>query len=116
VNLEYLVNATNNNGQIATMIDHVANETVNYHYDALARLSMASSAQWDLTYTYDGFGNRAVQTGTGTATSATFNYNAQNQITGTAGSSYDLKGNMTPAPGIGAVVHGRAIGEGAALF
>ncbi|HXI43118.1 MAG TPA: RHS repeat-associated core domain-containing protein, partial [Bryobacteraceae bacterium] len=98
LDLEYVYSATANNGQITQMINHVANETVNYTYDTLARLSTATSAQWSLTYAYDGFGNRTTQTGTGTAPSATFNYNGNNNQITTAGFSYDLKGNMTQIP------------------
>ena len=38
VDMEYTYPAGTNNGRITQSIDHVANETVNYTYDALNRL------------------------------------------------------------------------------
>ena len=56
--MEYLYPAANN-GRISQSIDHVANETVNYTYDLLNRLSTAgtTTGSWSQSYSYDGFGN-----------------------------------------------------------
>jgi RHS repeat-associated protein len=72
-----------------------------YTYDALDRLTRALTTRSDGTtaddfqYTYDGAGNRLTKTHNGTTVSST--YNAGNQLTDTAGSSYsyDANGNET---------------------
>jgi hypothetical protein len=90
VDVEYAFSSTTNNGQITQMIDHIAGETVGYTYDSLARLATAGSAQWGLSFTYDGFGNRTAQTATlGLPPSATFNFSAATNRITTAGFGYD---------------------------
>jgi RHS repeat-associated protein len=92
-----------NNGQIASITDSVdSGRNVTYTYDALGRLSAASTAgsanyaAWGLSFTYDRYGNRTNQTvtaGTAPANSVTVNP-ATNRIT-TTGYGYDASGNMT---------------------
>jgi hypothetical protein len=47
-----------NNEQIASQQDVLSGETIRYQYDALKRLSSASSTQgWGQQFVFDGFGN-----------------------------------------------------------
>jgi RHS repeat-associated protein len=63
---EYLYRAGQNNGRIVQSIDHILNETVNYSYDALNRLTSAeeASGKWGNAFSYDGWGNMNGQTWT----------------------------------------------------
>jgi hypothetical protein len=89
--MQYDYPSGTNNGRITQSIDGVANETVNYGYDALNRLSGVSGA-CSQTYSYDGFGNLTAKSAVGTyqAWSATFDpaTNRQN------GLSDDANGNV----------------------
>ena len=58
LNMTYNYSATKNNGQITSSVDGISGETITYAYDALKRLSGASSsASWSAGYTFDGYGN-----------------------------------------------------------
>ena len=59
MDMQYNYTAGANNGRIASSVDWVAGETVNYTYDALNRLSGAgaTSGSWGQGFSYDGFGN-----------------------------------------------------------
>lgn len=70
MDMEYVYTAGANNGRIAQSIDHTRNETVNYTYDAVNRLSGVSATgdaggAWGQGYTYDGFGNLVGKTAAG---------------------------------------------------
>jgi len=64
MDVEYRYSATQNNGQITQMKNWISGEEVNYTYDALGRLSAASTTgpEWGLSFGYDGFGNKVSQT------------------------------------------------------
>jgi YD repeat-containing protein len=73
-NIQYTYSTTNNNGQITQMTD-VSGETVSYTYDALKRLTGATSVSggttaWTQTFGYDGFGNMTSKSLNGGANSA----------------------------------------------
>ena len=57
MNMQYSYPATQNNGQIASSLDSVKNETISYQYDLLKRLVAANGLNWSEAYTYDGYGN-----------------------------------------------------------
>jgi RHS repeat-associated protein len=66
MNMQYNYSATQNNGRIVNSVDGVAGQHVSYTYDALNRLSSATTlpadpAAWGQTYSYDGFGNLTSQ-------------------------------------------------------
>jgi RHS repeat-associated protein len=86
--------AGSNNGQLWQMKDWVTGEEVTYAYDALQRLSSATTTgpEWGQSYTYDGFGNLLSQTVTkGTAPYMSINVDPlTNRVVGT---SYDSNGN-----------------------
>ena len=44
MDMEYVYAAGANNGRIGSSVDHVVNETVNYTYDGLNRLTLAETA------------------------------------------------------------------------
>jgi len=62
--IQYSYSATQNNGQITQAVDTLSGETIGYQYDALKRLTSATStptsgsstAPWTQTFQYDGFG------------------------------------------------------------
>ena len=56
---EYRFSSTQNNGKLYQMKDWVTGEEVTYAYDALLRLSSATTTgpEWGQSYGYDGFGN-----------------------------------------------------------
>jgi RHS repeat-associated protein len=92
-----------NNGQITNISDSVdSGRTAGYSYDALARLSGASTSgssgfpAWGLSFGYDRYGNRTAQTVTaGSAPSNSLSVDSTtNRLTNT-GFSYDSNGNMT---------------------
>ena len=74
--IQYNYSATQNNGQITQAVDALSGETIAYQYDALKRLTSASSAPingstptaWTQTYQYDGFGNLTAKVLNGTST------------------------------------------------
>ena len=89
-----------NNGQVTGITDSTdtakAGRTVNYSYDAWARLWTAQYPQWGLRWDYDRYGNRTAQTvthGTGPSNSVTVS-TTTNRIAG-APYTYDANGNMT---------------------
>ena len=66
MNMTYNYSATKNNGQITSSVDGISAETITYAYDALKRLSGASSsASWSEGYTFDGYGNLPDAPGSG---------------------------------------------------
>ncbi|HEV3333839.1 MAG TPA: RHS repeat-associated core domain-containing protein [Bryobacteraceae bacterium] len=98
LDMSYVYNAGQNNGQIAQSIDHVLNETVNYTYDPLKRLAtaQATSGAWGQTFTYDGFGNLTATAGTGAAPSLSLTIDPGTNRGFAAGSTtqyYDANGN-----------------------
>jgi RHS repeat-associated protein len=68
MDMQYNYNSGANNGRIASSIDYVSGETVNYTYDALNRLGTATAGAWSQTYSYDGFGNLTGVNGAGVLT------------------------------------------------
>ena len=103
--ISYNYTTGQNNGQIAQVVDAISGETINYQYDALKRLTWASTATsgcpatpgsgWTQSFTYDGFGNLTQKTLNGNATSIAVNA-ATNQVTN---AYYDTNGNMTSGVG-----------------
>jgi YD repeat-containing protein len=64
--MSYNYPSTGNNGQIQSAVDGRSGETVSYTYDALKRLTAASSTGgWNQSYAYDGFGNLTKKTTNG---------------------------------------------------
>jgi len=95
-NTTYNYSATQNNGQISSSGDALTGETITYQYDALKRLSTATSSQnWGETYTYDGFGNLNQMTPTGSAPSLSVSVDAATNRILPTGVSYDNNGNVT---------------------
>ena len=91
MNMQYGYSSTQNNGRIVQSIDGVLNETVNYTYDTLNRLSTAISTSGSMTqqFSYDGFGNL-----TGTQGAAVWSFDpSRNAPAGTV----DANGNMDAA-------------------
>ena len=96
MDLGYTFTAGANNGRIASSVDHVAGETVNYAYDGLNRLSSAGATNgvWGQAFTYDGFGNltgKTVTAGSAPTLSVSFDPLTNRQYGGT----YDENGNPT---------------------
>ena len=97
--IQYHYSATQNNGQITQAVDTLSGETIGYQYDALKRLTSASStpiigstpAAWTQTYQYDGFGNLTAKALNGTTTPIGVNA-ATNRL---SSANYDANGNMT---------------------
>lgn len=94
-----------NNGQITQITDNMdSGRTVNYTYDALARLSTAVTTgsanypKWGLTYTYDRYGNKTQQSNPNQyGNPPTYSLAvdpATNRIIGLP-HAYDANGNMT---------------------
>ena len=98
LDLVYGYSSTRNNGRIQTLVENHGNEHTSYAYDALNRLSAASSnVGWGLNFTYDGFGNltdKTVTSGSPPPLHVTVNP-ATNQI---YGDTYDANGNLTNIP------------------
>jgi len=99
---QYIYSATQNNGRITQMV--ASGETVNYTYDSLNRLIAAATpgtvpADWGLSFSYDGFGNRLSQLVTkGSAPTQTIIVKPQyNQVDGL---TYDANGNQTTLNGV----------------
>ncbi len=101
--LSYIYSPTRNNGQIQEMEDTVSGETIGYQYDALKRLTSATSesipgssaSSWTETFGYDGFGNLTGRTLNGIFQSIPVA--AQNNQLSSA--TYDANGNMTSGAG-----------------
>ena len=103
--IQYTYSATQNNGQITQATDTMTGETISYQYDALKRLTSASStpisgtspapSAWTQTYQYDGFGNLTAKVLNGTTTPIAVNA-ATNQL---SNAYYDANGNMTSGAG-----------------
>jgi RHS repeat-associated protein len=101
--IAYTYSATQNNGQISQVQDQISGETIVYQYDALKRLTSASStpisgsspAAYTQTYQYDGFGNLTAKVLNGTSTPIPVNA-ATNRL---SSASYDANGNMTSGSG-----------------
>ena len=93
MDMQYDYAAGANNGRITRSIDGVANETVNYTYDALNRLSGATAGTWGQGFAYDGFGNLTEKTATlGSVPTLSVSFDAAtNRQTG---QSYDANGNL----------------------
>ncbi len=110
VNLQY---SYNSGGQATQVTDNInpGQSPTSYTYDNLDRLASASAGPvgnltWTMAYTYDNFGNRLTQTGTGTASSLTqtLGYDGtSNHITSIStyfyGIGYDANGNASQIPG-----------------
>jgi RHS repeat-associated protein len=95
VHYTYTYPAGANNGEISSQTNMFTGKTIRYTYDALDRLTGASSNQnWGTAYVYDGFGNLLQKNVTaGSAPTLAQNVNtATNQI---VGASYDANGNQT---------------------
>jgi len=94
--LTYNYPTGSNNGKISSMYNAVSAETVTYAYDSLNRLATAAGSGWGDSYTYDGFGNLLQKNVTaGSAPSMNISVNqANNQIEGVYGVSYDANGNQ----------------------
>jgi RHS repeat-associated protein len=92
MDMEYRYTVGQNNGRIAQSKDHVTGEEVTYQYDALNRLTAASTTDtaWGNAYTYDGWGNLTGKSVTkGTAPSFSQAYDpAMNLPVGTNWSTY----------------------------
>lgn len=118
MNMAYVYTAGANNGRIAQSIDGLTNETVDYTYDAVNRLTGVSAAgatsgAWTQGYTYDGFGNLTAKTGAGV--NPGWNGGADPATNRQNGVSYDGNGNAgTIVAGITFVydVENRLIGGG----
>ncbi len=105
LNLSY---AYNSGGQVTSVTDTInpGQGVTSYTYDNLDRLGSATTPNWGLSWTYDGFGNRLTQSGTGTAASVTqtLGYDGtSNHITSIStyfyGIGYDANGNASQIPG-----------------
>ena len=108
---QYNFTAGQKNGRITSSVDgFLSNETVNYTYDALNRLSSATATNsaWGQSFTYDGFGNMTDKNQTvGSAPSLHVTFDpATNRQTGV---NYDANGN--PTEGKIYDVENRIIGE-----
>ena len=90
-NLTYNYPVGTNNGKISSMYNAVSQETVTYTYDSLNRLATAAGSGWSQTYDYDPFGNL---TNKMPGLSISVNQ-ANNQIEGVNGVSYDMNGNQS---------------------
>jgi RHS repeat-associated protein len=92
MDMEYRYTAGQNNGRIWQSKDYVTGEEVTYQYDALNRLTAASTTDnaWGNAYTYDGWGNLKSKSVTkGTAPSLSVSYDpALNMETGSNPPSY----------------------------
>ncbi len=92
----YTWSATQNNGQITQAVDTISGETITYIYDALKRLTSASSTKpWTQTFQYDGFGNLTAKVLNGASTPIPVNP-ANNRL---SNATYDANGNMTSGAG-----------------
>jgi RHS repeat-associated protein len=93
MNMTYNYPASNN-GRIASSVDAVNSQTVNYTYDSLNRLTAAqATGGWGESYTYDGFGNLSgiSPTGQGGETWSALINESTNRLQGV---NYDANGNQ----------------------
>jgi RHS repeat-associated protein len=94
LDMQYIYTPGQNNGRIASSIDGISGETVNYTYDELNRLTGASATNgaWGQSFTYDGFGNLTDKTPT--AGSAPSLHVSIDPLTNREiGPTYDANGN-----------------------
>uniref|UniRef100_Q024R0 YD repeat protein n=1 Tax=Solibacter usitatus (strain Ellin6076) TaxID=234267 RepID=Q024R0_SOLUE len=96
MDMQYVYQNGQNNGRIVQAIDGIANESVNYTYDPLNRLSTANATNgsWGQAFTYDGFGNltgKSVTQGSAPALSVSYDPATNHQT----GQSYDANGNLS---------------------
>jgi RHS repeat-associated protein len=106
-NIQYRYSSTQNNGQITQMVD-ISGETVSYAYDALKRLTGATSVtgsttNWTQSFGYDGFGNMTSKSLNGGGNSAPAVDPTTNRLT----SGYDANGNMLTGYGLTMTYDGR---------
>ena len=94
MNLKYNYAAAGaNNGQIASQQDLISGETITYQYDALKRLSAASSTQgWGQGFSYDGYGNLTGKTAL-SGNPPVGSYPADPATNRLVGAGYDANGN-----------------------
>lgn len=98
--IEYRYSTTGNDGRITSRKDNISGEEVSYTYDQRGRLIAAATTgpEWELSWVYDGFGNRLQQNVTkGTGPSAVFAVDPATNRLSTAGTGvvYDANGSMT---------------------
>ena len=96
--MQYNFPAGQNNGQISSSVEYVSGEQVNYTYDALKRLTAASTTgpQWGQTFSYDGFGNLTAKTvtkGAGANWAQAYDPSTNHAIAN-PGLTYDANGNQ----------------------
>ena len=96
----YNYSSTANNGRITSEYHSWTNNTQNYTYDELNRLSEVDATSSGVQYTYDPFGNKTDHTTTkGWWPGLSITVNPQtNRITGNTNIAYDSNGNMTKIP------------------
>ena len=100
--VSYTYDPAANDGK-ATSATFPSGEVVQYQYDELARLSSANGKigavqQWQIDYSFDGFGNLYKKAGTGVATSASFDSSgslATLAVSNRLGGPFDANGNNT---------------------
>ncbi|MBI2626956.1 MAG: hypothetical protein HYW77_01815 [Parcubacteria group bacterium] len=81
-----------NDARITAIKDDVnSKNSQNYLYDALNRLTKASASGWNLSWTYDRYGNRLSQTGSNAPSISTPVNTKNNRL---SGASYDANGNQ----------------------
>ena len=103
LDMEYIYSPTQNNGRITQSIEHVSNQTINYTYDSLNRLSTAQAGAssfagaWSEGYAYDGFGNLTDKNVTG-GTAPSLHVTVDSATNHLTGYTYDLNGNLTNIP------------------
>ncbi|MBY0375183.1 MAG: RHS repeat-associated core domain-containing protein, partial [Bryobacteraceae bacterium] len=101
LDLEYVFDATQNDGRVKSLKNWVSGEQVDYQYDTLGRLSRAETAGaggWGSQYGFDGFGNLVTKSATkGSPPNLSVTANpANNRLNGV---SYDANGNVTAMNG-----------------
>jgi RHS repeat-associated protein len=112
--LDYGYGATNNNGNVLSqriVVSGAMDVRQDYGYDSLNRLWTASefatssgAQQWQQTYDYDRWGNRAVNPGSMTIPNPILtpqlltDFNTTNNRIQKAGFGYDVTGNLTKDP------------------
>jgi RHS repeat-associated protein len=112
LNLTYNYPAGTNNGKVSSIFNAISGETVTYTYDSLNRLLTANGSGWGQQYGFDPFGNllaKTVTSGSGPSLSISVNQ-ANNQIQGVSGLSYDANGNQITS-GISYDVENHLIGQ-----
>lgn len=89
-----------NNGQVQCITDNVSSSRSSvYGYDALGRMTVANTGTWNMSETYDRFGNRWTQSGNNVPNVSlafgTMNNSTTNQP---GGYQYDASGNLKVEP------------------